>query len=124
MAIPYSPIELDLCITRGDTRPFTIALTEEQADGTEEPLDLTGSSLLLTVDPSATPTNDTANVFQLTATLAGDPTTGIATFQVQSADWVGVAAGSYFYDVELTDSAGDILTILKGVFLIPQDITK
>lgn len=112
------PPSLDLCFTRGDTLRWTFEVKE--ADGTT-PVDITGFSFLLTVDPSSEPTDASGNLFQLTGTLL-TPASGIVAFEMSpsQADRVGV----FFYDLQMTDAGSRIRTILKGAFQFDQDITK
>lgn len=104
---------------RGDSYPIAFTLKDA---ATSTPIDLTGSSLLLTVDTLAEPPDATTQVFQLVGVLAADPTTGIVYFTPSPTDTAVV--GSYYYDVQLTDAASNILTVVKSSLTIVMDITK
>jgi hypothetical protein len=66
-------------------------------------------------------TGDSSQVFQILATLT-NPAGGEATFAFTAleADLVG----TYWYDIQLTDSSGKVFTLAKGRLLYQQDITK
>lgn len=104
---------------RGDSYPITFTLTDSS---TGNPLDLTGCSLIMTVDALAEPPDDTSMLFEITGVLDADPETGKVSFTPTSTDTA--TPGSYFYDVQLTDADGNIRTVAKNTFTISMDITK
>jgi len=112
------PQDTDLCRSRGDTEPLVITIKK---DGTA--IDVSGWSFKFTVDPSSDPTVDTANLFQLTGTFVTDGTDGQVQFS-PSAVQMDITPDIYFYDIERTDGAGKIRTIMSGQFEVLQDITK
>jgi len=85
------------------------------------PIDISGTSFLLTVDPSAEPADDSANLYQITGSIinAAAGTVGFTPSSLQSA----AAAGEYYYDIQWTNGS-TIRTIMKGKWTIRQDITK
>ena len=101
---------------RGDTYPIEILVTSEDL-----PLDVSGCTFKLTVDPSKAPTVDTNNVIALTGTLITGET-GRVDFALtdEQADHLG----KYYYDVQMTDGDGKIRTIMADKFVWVQDITK
>lgn len=103
---------------RGDT--YANVLTIKNADGT--PLNLTGYSVLLTVDRRKEPTDNTTVLFQLTGTITS-AVNGQVSF-APSLLQAGAAAGTYYYDIQLTDGSGAIKTAGPGKFVFKQDITK
>lgn len=112
------PVEINLCISRGDTAPWTFTIQ----DSAGAAIDITGNSYLLTVDPSDEPVDNTNNLFALTGTLT-DPTNGVVQFEM-SAVQADQTPQEYFFDLQQTDTAAKIRTIAKGVFEFKQDITK
>lgn len=102
---------------RGDTAPDSITVTYRS--GTV--IDLTGCTLLLTVNSELNPADATNQTFQLTGT-SPSPETGVVLFYPNStqADHVGV----YYYDIQLTDASGYKRTVAKDTYLFIQDITK
>lgn len=103
---------------RGDTYRIRITFTKD--DGS--PLDLTNSSLLMTVSPIALPDEASDALFTIIGSIVGAATDGVADFQLTAAQADNV--GEFYYDVEMTDVSGSIRTILEGAFTMTQDITK
>lgn len=112
------PVELDICISRGDTVPWTFTIKDSAGTA----VDITGFSFLLTVDPSSEPANDTNNLFQLTGTIT-NAAGGVVQFMM-SAVQADQTPGEYFYDLQQTDGGGAIRTLAKGTFEFKQDVTK
>ena len=105
---------------RGDTFPIelTIYVSDEVA---ALPLDITGATgLLLTVDPSRSPEDDSNNLFQLEGNILDAPA-GSLQFPVADADADFV--GKFFYDVQITLD-GYRMTVASGRYILRQDITK
>lgn len=113
------PPSLDLCFTRGDTLRWTFQILAD--DGTT-PVDVTGFSFRLAVDPSPEPADATAQLFVLTGAIL-TPASGIVAFEMSPAQ-ANQLPGIYFYDLEMTDAGTRVRTILKGQFRIDQDVTK
>lgn len=112
------PDEIDLCRARGDT--FAMQFTVKDSAGV--PINITGATFLMTVDPDSEPADATANLFQLTGTIT-DAVNGIVQFQ-PNATQMDQPADIYFYDIQMTDASSAIRTIAKGKFEILGDITK
>ncbi len=113
------PVIINLCISRGDTVPWTFTMK------TGTPLavvNITGFSFLLTVDPSDAPTGSANNLFQLTGTITDAPN-GIVQFEM-SAVQADQTPNTYHYDLQQTDGAGKIRSVVKGEFEFQQDTTK
>lgn len=105
----------DVARRRGDTYPIIINVTQ---DG--EPLDVTGATFLLTVDPDPDPVDDLNNVFQLTGSVVDGPN-GVVRFDVTATEMDNV--GSFYYDVQMT-LGGIITTVAYAKISWTQDITK
>lgn len=103
---------------RGDTYPFVLQLR----DAAGAALDITGCTFLLTIDPSPTPADASANVAQLTGSIVGAATNGQVQF-APTTDAVGTV-GVLFYDVQMTTSGGAVRTVLAGQWTVSQDVTK
>lgn len=112
------PVDIDLCISRGDTTPWTFTVK----DSAGVVIDITGFSYLMTVDPSDEPTDAVNNLFALTGTLT-DPTNGVVQFELTALQ-ADQTPSVYFFDLQQTDGTGKIRTIAKGEFEFKQDITK
>jgi len=111
------PTELDISRIRGDT--FSFAVLIEDSDG--DPINITGATFLLTVDPAADPADDTNNLFQLTGTIIDGPN-GKVQFTLSSLE-ADQDPDTYYYDLQMT-SGSAIRTIMKGQWIVIQDITK
>ncbi len=112
------PEVINLCISRGDTQPWTF--TVKDAAGVV--VNITGFTYILTVDPSEVPTDALNNLFALTGTVTDGPN-GVVEFELSLAE-SDQTPGEYRYDLQQTDGASKIRTIAKGVFEFQQDITK
>ena len=101
---------------RGDTASLGVKITQ---DGV--PYDLSGCSLIMTISTEQNPNENTPIIQQTSATIT-DAVNGQATFEFSSGDFDFV--GSYYYDVQLTDSNGKTKTVTKSTIRMAQDITK
>lgn len=110
-------------VIRGDTR--TVNLTFLEADGST-PVVLTGGTVYFTVNSSSDPSDDTAVAFQKTATNATPftaPTLGQHTFTLTHAN-TNITPGTYWYDAQFVDSAGNYLSSYRGKFIVESDVTR
>ena len=117
MANP-TPTTINYCRSRGDTFAIQIAI-ENSAGG---PIDISGFSFLLTVDPSSEPADALGNIYQLTGVIDDAPN-GLVSFAPDPTEAMS-APGDYFYDIQQTDAGSLVRTIAKGDWQILQDITK
>ncbi len=110
--------EKTICWGRGDSdaKGFIIQ------DSAEVAIDITGFSFKLTVSSDKAPPDQVNEQFTITGTLT-DATNGAVAFAPLVAD-TDIAPGTYFYDVEQTDTSGRISTLIVAKCLIVQDITK
>jgi len=109
---------LVLSRSRGDT--FADVFVVKSA-ATDTPLDLSGCSFLMTVDPSANPENADNNIFQLAGTVI-DAAAGRVEFAPSDAQADQV--GSFYFDIQITDALGRKRTLKYGSYVFIQDITK
>lgn len=87
-------------------------------------VDVTGMTALMQIKTTAT---DEAPLLELTSAdgivLDGDESPNvIITLTPEQSGALGV--GEYYYDLQLTDTAGDVTTILGGGFSVEQDVTR
>lgn len=108
----------NLSMFRGDTKNINLTFT----DGTT-PLDITGSSVWMTVKNS-TNDADADAILQKEVTSHTDPTQGETTVTVDPSDTSGKEPGEYSYDIQLVQSGGEVSTVLYGDFTITADITR
>lgn len=105
---------------RGDTKPIAFKLWSDQAAGLA--LDITDYAFKLTVDPEEEPVDDTANILSLDGVITS-VSDGEFQFEPTALD-MDITPGEYYYDLEITDPAGNIETQFVKKFTIVQDITK
>jgi hypothetical protein len=103
---------------RGDTYAdeFTI-----KSKATGQPLDITGYTFTLTVDPSKAPVSATTNLYQINGVIV-EALAGRVEFAPTAiqADQLG----SFFYDVQMVDGAGRKRTVVLDKYKYEQDISK
>jgi hypothetical protein len=104
--------------TRGDTYPISVTLK----DSSGVAIDITGGTFALTVNSEENPT-DTANQLFTEAGTITNAVGGVVEFAVSLSN-SDQTPGVYYYDVQYTDSAGNIRTVLRGPWCVNQDITK
>lgn len=105
---------------RGDTR--TITATFVDSDGVA--IDLTGGTVFFTVNASSEPTDDTSAIVEKDVTSFSDPTSGVATITLDSADTNSATPGTYWYDCQFVSSGGVVTSLDKAKFIIKGDITR
>lgn len=106
-------------VYRGDSWPITITVK----DTAGAVVNITGFQFKLTVDKKENPTvsPSTTKVFD----VAGVITNGAAGQVTFIPTGVNQAtAGNFYYDVQMTNTLGNVKTIVKGTYTIIQDITK
>jgi hypothetical protein len=112
---------IDITYKRGDSRAIVFKLTDED---TGLALDLTGyTAPVLAVNTLPTPPDVSTELFKVTGDFDADRTTGRIGFSpttVQSDE----APDTYFYDAQVVDAAGGLLTFVEGKFKITQDKAK
>lgn len=108
----------DLTRRRGDTYADEFIIKSKT---TGLPINITGYTFTLTVDPAKDPLNADNNLFSLNGTIV-DAVAGRVEFAPSAiqADHVG----SYFYDVQMIDGATRKRTIVSAKYKFIQDITK
>ncbi len=114
LLLDLSPVVINICITRRDS--FVYGFLLEDADG---PIDLTGSTFLHTVNPQAD--GGGTDLFALPAFNTLDAT-GLVQFLPSVVD-LTVAVAKYFHDIEWTNAASRVRTVIKGFYDIGDDIS-
>jgi hypothetical protein len=101
---------------RKDTYPFKVVVKDKE---TGQPLNITGNTFTMSV--ASDPAPSTASyVFQSTGTIT-DAVNGKVSFPIttQDADRVG----TYYFDVVM-DTGSERTTILRGILIFEESITK
>ncbi len=110
------PFEANICMSRGDSKTFGFNMFEE--DGTT-PRTITGFTYLLTVNVKKKPEAADPIVFQLTGTEVSP----VVSFSPTDAN-TDITPKKYYFDVQEINGSGEKRTVIKGEFVIEQDITK
>lgn len=113
-----SPQSEDITTTKGDTVAFTMTFS----DSAGTPINLTGYTVELTVDPRRAPTDDHSKLFSLVGTIT-NAAQGIVQFQLSDVQ-ANQPAGTYYYDVEIQDASLHSRTVLRGKWIVEADITN
>jgi hypothetical protein len=100
---------------RGDTFSRSI-----QFSGTTGPIDITGSVIRFSVKKRET---DSSPIIQEILNIS-DPTQGIVQCIVPASVMKTLDPGSYIYDMEWTDSNGNVKTVMRGNLTIIYDVTE
>lgn len=114
IGVSLRPKRYDIEIYRGDSFKFYLGLNDDD----ENPIDITGWTGRCQVrDTSGATIIDTPTV-----TIEGPPSDGtlLVDFGVTS----DVEPGEYKYDVETTDSGGNVRTFIGGKFTVTVDVTE
>lgn len=111
---------LDITRKRGDNYAIRFRVTENGIA-----MDITGATFRFTVDTRKDPpaTDTSTQVFQVTGAIISPATNGIFEFVPTTVQMGNLTPKTYFFDVEMTRS-GQVATLVKGKFIIQQDITK
>ena len=111
----------DYCVGRGDSRAKGFKLTDESGTA----VDITGFSFILTVNTHRNPDPGVpigTELFSVAGTII-DAAAGTFSFAPTAVN-TDQDPGDYFYDIQMTDAGGGIQTIIKGKFIVIQDISK
>lgn len=107
---------------RGDSYPIELTIKDK---ATSEAIDISGYAFLMTVNTEKDPIDETAQIFQVVGEIDADQITNKGKITLTpTAVNTDLSNGTYYYDVQMTDSSGNIRTIAKDKFKISQDITK
>lgn len=103
---------------RGDTYADEIVIKSKT---TGLPINITGYSFTMTLDPKKDPADASGNLYALTGTIV-DAAAGRVEFAptAMQADHVG----AFYYDIQMTDGAGRKRTVALDKYVYTQDISK
>ena len=108
---------LNLTIDQGAT--YTNTFTIYQADGTTA-MNLTGYTVASQLRKNYTSTAYTA----FTSVLVSPHTSGRITMSLTATQTAAIKAGYYYYDVEITNSAGTVTRVMEGKIHFKPNVTK
>jgi hypothetical protein len=107
-----------ICWGRGDSDPKGFIIQDSNGVA----VNITGFAFKLTVNSEKNPSDQVNEQFSITGVLT-DAINGKVSFAPTVVD-TNIAPTTYFYDIEQTDGAGAISTLIIGKCIIVQDITK
>ena len=107
-------IKANLIIDQGTTFTSTLNLT----DADDIPIDLTNYSASAQFRKHYTSSNSTS----FSVSLGGN--TGVLTLSLSANASANVTSGRYVYDVEITDSAGNITRVVEGIVTVTPNVTR
>ncbi len=118
--------DLEICRFRGDTKAVQRVITQ---DGSPSVVDISLFSFLLTVNTVKNPDISVSpevgvQLFQIIGTIVNGPAGQFEFQYTASPNPAELDAGSYYYDMQMTDGGGIIRTIAKAKYVVKQDITK
>ena len=105
---------------RGDTYADQVTVTD--TSNPPVPINITGYTFKMTLDPSKAPVDATNNLYQLAGIVTDGPNGKVefAPTVIQA----NQTPGTYYYDIQLTDGLGRIRTIALDKYTYSEDITK
>jgi hypothetical protein len=100
------------------TRKDTFIRTLSFKDSLGAAINLTGANVKFTIKTNVSDTNP---LLQATAVVPS-PATGVGTVTFTAAQ-MDLAEGVYWYDIQLTDAASTVTTVLKDSFTVTYNVT-
>lgn len=105
---------------RGDFYPKVMTIKDK---ATKIPVDLTGATLVMTVNTEKDPVDTTNELFKISGVIDADPTTGKVSF-TPTAENTDQPKAKYWYDISMETAGVSARTIVKAPFVISMDIGK
>ena len=114
----------DLVVYRGDNKNWVLTFTDDAGVA----IDINGYTIFFTVKKENVYVNSTSDItdalISKDVTSHTNPTSGISSVAVVPADTENLEPTIYKYDMQLKDDSGNILTFIKGNFIITADVTR
>lgn len=109
----------DISAEQGAT--FNLVLTWRNPDASA--IDLTGCTAKMQVRTSKAAA-DAVLTLQTGAGITLGGTAGTLTLSASAAAMAAISAGSYLYDLEVTDAGGSVTRLVEGAFVVSGEVTK
>lgn len=119
-------------IIRGDSQLFIPTVTANNS-----PLNITGFTVFFTVNSNNNPTDDSGAILEKQVTPATttlvlfngvtytiNPAQGQCAIQLANSDTQNLVPGGYFWDIQVVDTSGNVVSLKQGTFTIIADITR
>jgi hypothetical protein len=108
----------NLTVYKGDDKDFNLTLTDGDNN---TPINITGDTIWFTVKENETDADP--GVLQKEITSHTSPTTGQTTISLSNSDTGNLTPAEYYYDIQRVTAAAKVQTLVKGRFIVTQDIT-
>lgn len=112
----FGPTQEDIEVVRGDSP--VIPLSVKSGD---QPVNIAGGTFELAVDTVAKPVDNSTSLFIVTGVIV-NAAQGQVSFQPSTAQ-LDLEPKTYYYDIQMLLN-GSKRTLLKGKFIVGQDINK
>ena len=106
-------------LIRGDSRDIGVTFKDKDGDA----INLTNGTVFFTVSKIQNPQNDDDAVITKDVTSHDEPETGRTVIELTPED-TDINPGSFWYDVQLVDVEGNVLSREKNRLEIISDITR
>jgi hypothetical protein len=111
-------VDTSISIYKKDYKTLNVTVKDSSGNA----IDITGFTFWLTVKVRETDADADA-VIQKKVTSLSNPTQGIMQFSLDTDD-TDIDVADYQYDIQMKSSAGAITTLVRGTFIILQEITQ
>lgn len=113
----------NLSMFRGDSKTWDLTFTDSNSSS----INITGYTIYFTIKNKNTYYNasdDADALVSVNVTSHTDATSGLSAVALTPSNTSTIAPGTYVYDMQLKDAAGNIMTFINGEILINADVTR
>ena len=108
----------NILIKRGDSRDIRLTFT----DGDGAVIDITGWTVYFTVKDDIEADDDNA-LIKKDVTAHTNPTQGETKIELTYDD-TNITSKNYYYDLQVKTDEDKVYTVLEGVFVVEEDVTR
>ena len=101
---------------------FSLSITWTNPDGT--PINITGASAKMQVRATKTSSNVILEASTTNGRITLGGSAGTVIFNIPASVTSLLSVGQYVYDLNITDSSGNITRLLEGAFFVDGEVTK
>ncbi len=109
----------DIEVYQGDDHDITVTFT----DSDDVAIDVSNYVIFFTVKENLDDIDDNASIKKDQTIGAGAGTSGIVTISLVPSNTSSLAAGNYHYDIQWKDDSNKIKTVIKGDFILKEEVT-
>ena len=113
----------NLSMYRGDSQTWNLSFVDSNSSA----INITGYTVFFTIKNKNTfynDSDDTTALVQKNVTSHTVATSGLSELTLSPNDTSSISPGTYIYDMQLKDATGNIITLIRGDFLIDADVTR